>query len=1311
MFQIKKKKIIAVFVSIGMMISMMSGLAFTASAATPAETAIAKIVACASNSNASSLSNQDLLDAGVTPATEIVANLTAYQTAVAASPANQVATIAQIQALVNSVNLAEAIKTINNRAHIANPTTAAELSAAGAIGAIVENETLYQSAILAAAVNSLNTTALIQALVTSVNASSATTAVTTIKGYATAQNAAGLTTALLHQAGITGAIDANLTAYQAAIVALAGDGTLLDTAAKIQTLVDGVNAKIAADKAAAAFIKIETAAANSNASGITIQDLVDAGVVGAITGTLSANLTAYQTAIAAAPQSQVSTLPQVQAIVDTANAKIVSASAAYSAALTAIQGYAANKDASSLTIAQLTAVNVTNAGDFNLGAHNADYTKSTGYIGAIEGAGVAGVSSTSLIQALITGVNSSEQAKAVIAINAFTSTTISNLTITLLQKAGVTTTDTVVANNAISANLPSYEAVILKAPVTALSLPTIITKANTALTAIAAYTATTVSGLTTTQLTDAGVASVDAANLAAYKTAIGGAALTTLAQIQAVVNTANTAANLQTAIGIVNAAKGNSANTITAAQLIAAGAKNVDSSLVSLPGGYDATIGLAATTDLSTTALIQALVDSVNLKFATVTIIKNYAANKDASALTIAQLKTAGITGTVDANLVAYQVKISKTPANQANTIALIQGLIDGVNSQAITDAIAKVVAYDSTTVANLTIADLTATGATGIIDANLAAYKAVMAPVTDITTINAAIVSANTTQRNAMVILIQGYAANDNAALLTLDQLAAAGVTGAIDANLVAYKYAIALATADQAATQGLIQGIINTVNTKATNDAIAAINAYTAATVSGLSIAQLTAAGITPATLFDANLAAYRVAIATNNAATTHATIQQVVTQVNTDQALITAINVIKAYSGNASAMALAQLTAAGITTVSANLPAYIIAVTASASSALDTTAHIQAVINAADTKVATLALMAAYNNGTSSPLTVTDFANIGVTGAITANLVAYQIALTGAAADTAAKVQKIVTDANTAAINNAIALIQQFAANDNVPDASAFIGQLTAAGVINVVPGLVGLHDSDVTKSTDYIGAIERATALQVATTKQIQDLIDAVNANVQSATITGVTGGTVVGTIPTGSNDPAYVPTLTVSIPTTVTSISSASFTAFGASKVSLYTASDFTGLVDATGFAIASNSSVLYAKVVSGDGISTKFFKVILNVVDTTTKYQIAAPGFVKAGTNEVATVTIDRATAASLSAPKLFVIYTLADGVTTVYQTLEITLSDTTATAQIVCGAGFSHIQAIVINGNVDWAAGIPLKKSQQVINLDVPAL
>ena len=1309
MFQIKKKKIIAVFVSIGMMISMMSGLAFTASAATPAETAIAKIVACASNSNASSLSNQDLLDAGVTPATEIVANLTAYQTAVAASPANQVATIAQIQALVNSVNLAEAIKTINNRAHIANPTTAAELSAAGAIGAIVENETLYQSAILAAAVNSLNTTALIQALVTSVNASSATTAVTTIKGYATAQNAAGLTTALLHQAGITGAIDANLTAYQAAIVALAGDGTLLDTAAKIQTLVDGVNAKIAADKAAAAFIKIETAAANSNASGITIQDLVDAGVVGAITGTLSANLTAYQTAIAAAPQSQVSTLPQVQAIVDTANAKIVSASAAYSAALTAIQGYAANKDASSLTIAQLTAVNVTNAGDFNLGAHNADYTKSTGYIGAIEGAGVAGVSSTSLIQALITGVNSSEQAKAVIAINAFTSTTISNLTITLLQKAGVTTTDTVVANNAISANLPSYEAVILKAPVTALSLPTIITKANTALTAIAAYTATTVSGLTTTQLTDAGVASVDAANLAAYKTAIGGAALTTLAQIQAVVNTANTAANLQTAIGIVNAAKGNSANTITAAQLIAAGAKNVDSSLVSLPGGYDATIGLAATTDLSTTALIQALVDSVNLKFATVTIIKNYAANKDASALTIAQLKTAGITGTVDANLVAYQVKISKTPANQANTIALIQGLIDGVNSQAITDAIAKVVAYDSTTVANLTIADLTATGATGIIDANLAAYKAVMAPVTDITTINAAIVSANTTQRNAMVILIQGYAANDNAALLTLDQLAAAGVTGAIDANLVAYKYAIALATADQAATQGLIQGIINTVNTKATNDAIAAINAYTAATVSGLSIAQLTAAGITPATLFDANLAAYRVAIATNNAATTHATIQQVVTQVNTDQALITAINVIKAYSGNASAMALAQLTAAGITTVSANLPAYIIAVTASASSALDTTAHIQAVINAADTKVATLALMAAYNNGTSSPLTVTDFANIGVTGAITANLVAYQIALTGAAADTAAKVQKIVTDANTAAINNAIALIQLYAANDNATALTT--DQLIAAGVKNIVPGLVGLHDADVTKSTDYIGAIERATALQVATTKQIQDLIDAVNANVQSATITGVTGGTVVGTIPTGSNDPAYVPTLTVSIPTTVTSISSASFTAFGASKVSLYTASDFTGLVDATGFAIASNSSVLYAKVVSGDGISTKFFKVILNVVDTTTKYQIAAPGFVKAGTNEVATVTIDRATAASLSAPKLFVIYTLADGVTTVYQTLEITLSDTTATAQIVCGAGFSHIQAIVINGNVDWAAGIPLKKSQQVINLDVPAL
>ncbi len=67
-------------------------------------------------------------------------------------------------------------------------------------------------------------------------------AIDVIEGYATANNAGALSIAQLTAAGVTGAETDNLTAYKAAIVALAA--TDVDTTVKIQAVIDDVDTSV-----------------------------------------------------------------------------------------------------------------------------------------------------------------------------------------------------------------------------------------------------------------------------------------------------------------------------------------------------------------------------------------------------------------------------------------------------------------------------------------------------------------------------------------------------------------------------------------------------------------------------------------------------------------------------------------------------------------------------------------------------------------------------------------------------------------------------------------------------------------------------------------------------------------------------------------------------------------------------------------------------------------------------------------------------------------------------------------------------------
>lgn len=238
--------------------SVLEELADAQAAAAAKAAAIAKIDGIAQEGDASGITAEDLLTAGVTAADVKEANLAAYRTAIAAAEDSALNSTAKIQAMVTAVNTA--------------------LEAAAAKEAALEK----------------------------------------IDGIAQNGDAAEITAEDLLAAGVNAAdvIEANLAAYREAISA--AEDLALNSTEKVQAMVTGVNAAQAAAVKAAAIVKIDGIAQEGAASAITLQDLINAGVNE--TDVIDANLKAYQDAISAAEDQALDSTEKIQQMVGTVNA-------------------------------------------------------------------------------------------------------------------------------------------------------------------------------------------------------------------------------------------------------------------------------------------------------------------------------------------------------------------------------------------------------------------------------------------------------------------------------------------------------------------------------------------------------------------------------------------------------------------------------------------------------------------------------------------------------------------------------------------------------------------------------------------------------------------------------------------------------------------------------------------------------------------------------------------------------------------------------------------------------------------------------
>ncbi|MBV5317866.1 MAG: hypothetical protein JZU50_08645, partial [Desulfobulbaceae bacterium] len=514
------------------------------------------------------------------------------------------------------------------------------------------------------------------------------------------------------------------------------------------------------------------------------------------------------------------------------------------------------------------------------------------------------------------------------------------------------------------------------------------------------------------QLELLGITGVNADNLPAVQAAItgtndDGSGVDTVAEVQALVTTANNAL-----AKIANYADANTNPAPTVADYLAAGVTGVDAANLN---ATNAAIDAVAKLDADTTAEVQTIVEAYNAILAEANGSTADATPADPTAAQYAAIgATLGAAATDAENLSLLNDVIGSKVTTDVDTIAEIDLLAAAVNA-VMTGAAAGTAP---------TLAQLALLGITGVTPDNLPAVLAAIAATDDsgtgidtlaelqtvVTTAAAAAVSALTTISTAA----QGNTATDTTP--AADVYAAAGVTGVTGTNLAAINNALDSAFVDgaKADTTAEVQTIV---------DAYSAI----------LAEANGSTADATPAD--DPSAGQYAAIGADIGAAATDAEnlnlLNDIIGNKNTADVdtvaeineLAVAVNAVMTGAAGNTAPTLAQLQALGITDVTAdNLPAVLAAIanTANDGTDVDTQAKLQTVVttaaNAAAAALNTISAAAQANNATGTTPNVATYAAAGVTGVDGTNLAAINSALNstnvnGAAADTTAEVQTIV------------------------------------------------------------------------------------------------------------------------------------------------------------------------------------------------------------------------------------------------------------------------------------------------------------
>ena len=1021
-------------------------------APSPAQTALAKIEAYnnGNGTNPAAPTLQDYATAGITGVT--ADSLAAVNATVLAQNTGGADTAPEVQALVNGISDALAKIEAYNNGNGTSPValTVQDYADAGITGVTADNLAAVNANVLAQNALGADTIPEVQALVTAAN-----TALAKIEDY---NNGNGTTPAALTSqdyanAGITGVTTANLAAVNAKVLAQNTAGA--DTALEVQALVNGISDALA---------KIE---AYNNGNGttpvaLTVQDYADAG----ITGVTADNLAAVNANVLAQNALGADTIPEVQALVTTANN-----------ALAKIEDY---NNGNGTTPAALTVQDYANAGitgvsNANLAAVNAKVlAQNTG-----------GADTVPEVQGLVNGI--SDALAKIEAYNNGDGTMPAALSAQDYANAGITG---VTANN-----LAAVNAVVLSQAVggadTIPEVQALVTTANNALAKIEDYNngnGATPAALTAQDYVNAGITGVNADNLAAVNAQVlaqstGGA--DTVAEVQALVTAAN---NALAKIEAYNNGNGATPAALTLQDYANAGITGV--TVDNLPA-VNAQVLKQNALGADTSPEVQALVTAANNALAKIENYNNGNGTTPA-ALTVQDYVDAGITGVTSSNLAAVNAKILAQSTGAADTAPEVQALVDTAAAMAAAlETIAAAAQADNATSGNLAASVFATAGVTGVDGTNLSAIRSAL----DSTPVNG--LAADTTAEVQTIVdaynAIKANADSAATANATQAQYAAVGVTGvdsAVKTSLLGDVVdAKAFADVD---TVGELQALAT---------AAAAVMTGAAAGTAPIK-AQLEALGITGVT--DANLASVQAAIAaTADDGTGVDTLSELQTVVNTGaanaaaalSAIAAAAQANNATDANVAASVFAT---AGVTGVDANNVAAIQSAlndTDVQSAQADTAAKVQTIVDAYNAILAeandtanTAGNGTADANPASNP-TAAQYAAIGVNlgaaptdAATDTETLALLNAIVGgkqtADADTVAEVQEL------ARIANAI----QLTAAGGTPNPALAVADLTKLGL-----DTTGVNSSNLPTLLAAIAA-KSDTGSETDTLAKLQTLVD-------------------------------------------------------------------------------------------------------------------------------------------------------------------------------------------------------------------------
>ena len=454
----------------------------------------------------------------------------------------------------------------------------------------------------------------------------------------------------------------------------------------------------------------------------------------------------------------------------------------------------------------------------------------------------------------------------------------------------------------------------------------------------------------------------------------------------------------------------------------------------------------------------------------------------------------AGVTGVTSGNLAAINSALDSAAVNgtAADTTGEVQAIVNAYNAMlASADGLDNVANS-----ANPTQAQYGLIGVTGVdsaVKASLLGDAIDLKSAADVDTV--AEVQALADAAAAVITGANGGTAP------TLTQLQLLGITGVTSDNLAAVVAAI-----DATANDGTgvdTKGELQTIVTAAINNAVTALTTIStaaqnnSATGTAPSLSVYTDAGVTGVT--SGNLAAINSALdsaaVNGTAADTTGEVQAIVNAYNAMLASAdgTAANTSTALTG-------AQYTAIGVTGVTGvaapGNALYLLdsAVDASAATAVDTVAELQAMADAAARVIAA----AGGSPADITAVTLTDLNAIGITGVTADNLPAVVAAIGAATPDSAVDTQGELQTIVTTAINNAVTAlttISTAAQNNSATGTAPSLSVYTDAGVTGVTSGNLAAINS----------ALDSAAVNGTAadTTGEVQAIVNAYNAMLASA----------------------------------------------------------------------------------------------------------------------------------------------------------------------------------------------------------------